>query len=432
MKLRLLLLFQLVPAALWAQEWSFGPKVSLGLNGQTPYRETTIDGNRIGSDMPGEAPGSSFGLFIRYDRPRWYTQAEVNRGRYRLDGFRVDGTGNDAWASTSSTLQHDVRLLGGYKPLPWLRLHAGVGAIRGRYEPDAYFTDRLNSVQQRLSTVQSPAERRELESQLSALTVNEAVRKSYRNLHLEGQAGLGVDIGGLTLDLTYHRTLTPTIDGVTYGGQTYPLQQHYSYYALHLGYRILPVRKYLLAPRKNRAYERMKQDIPFYRNEFHVSGGLLGEDIGSAFIYENRYTRYLKRRLGLTVGLNLMQLFEDSETGFIPKATTTFRVVTGLRVLPLYTRRSTVGLTTGPMLTLERGLRPTSRRGTQTIDGIEYTVTALGSGSRVMETSLGWQTSLDYHFAATDRLLVGPWLRFIGRDFVPDYVTGGVQIGYRF
>ena len=246
--------------------------------------------------------------------------------------------------------------------------------------------------------------------------------------------GVGVDIGGLTLDLAHNRGLSPVLDGIQFQQQRYAIQQRYNYWALSVGYRLFPLKAYLLAPRRrNPAYKRIKQDVPFYRNEFHASVGVLGEDIGSAFIYENRYTRYFTRRVGLATGVNMMRVHQNLETDSPVRLYSSFMLTTGVRLLPLYSRRHTVGITTGPALTHQVGVGLNRSSKPLNVNGQLVNVTDLRNSSRYRGWDLGWQSSIDYQFAVTDRMLVGPWLRLFGEDFIiPDLASAGLQIGYRF
>ena len=206
----------------------------------------------------------------------------------------------------------------------------------------------------------------------------------------------------------------------------YNVNQRGRFLTLQLGYRLFPLKAHTLAPRKNRAYERIRQDIPFYRNEIHVVGGLLAEDFGSAFLYENRYTRYLSRRVGLTAGLNLMRAFETSESGFLPKQFTQTQLITGVRFLPLYSRRHTIGLSAGPTLTYRSGFQINSG-GSQLINGKPLRTVNLSGQSWLNEFRVSAQATVDYNVAATDRIVLGPWLRA-----TPDNAYFGIQAGYRF
>lgn len=413
----------------WAQEWSFGPKVYAGINKQ---RATTGDQVQIGnatlsSANYGDAIGNSAGVFARYDRPRWYAQAEGMYGTYSLTNATVINVGGGS-AIYPGIRRTDTRLIAGFKPLPWLRLNAGLATAFNQPKPNSYASliktfDGYNPT--------TPSDKERTERQLEEYRISEAVYNSYKKTNLEGQLGIGADVGGLTLDLIYAQNLTPAVDGVTVQNQTYAFKQNYGYWALGVGYKLFPVKRHLLAPRKNRAYERIKQDIPFYQNEFHVAAGLLAEDIGTQSVYENRYARYLTRRLGITGSLTFSRNFLDNNDSYRGNATNQFALLAGVRFLPLYSRRHTIGLTTGPMLTYTDGLQNSYSR--QTVNGQPLNYLYLTQNSSVNDLSLGWHSSIDYNFAVTDRLIVGPWFRVIGNNLLSaDYGNFGIQAGYRF
>lgn len=412
-----------------AQEWSFGPKVSFGLSStRTQGQQVQINSIVVTTTDYGDAVGTSFGAFARYDWPRWYAQADVTRGRYSMTSIFVSG-GAGGSALYSDARRTDARLIAGYKLLPWLRLNVGLAGARNNWETGDY-VNAIRIAERQIE--QFPTEREQYLKQIEQYRISDAVQNSYKRTVLEGQAGIGVDVGGLMIDLTYAKGLSPVLEAVAYQGKSYPLRQQHGYWSLALGYRLLPLKRHLLAPRKNRAYERIKQDIPFYRNEFHLVGGLLGEDIGSQFIYENRYTRYFKRRLGLSVGLNFTREFMGSNDMYgQARSSDAISLLAGIRFLPLYSRRHTIGLTTGPMLTYIDELYATG--GGLTVDGQYVSYLNLTSNSVDRRLQTGWHSSVDYQFAVTDRLIAGSWLRVLGQSFIiPDYATFGIQAGYRF
>lgn len=417
-------LLTLISGSVWAQAWSFGPKVTLGLSSRPPVSQVQV-GEVLATvgGRSGDATASGFGAFARYDRPRWYGQIEASRLRSWALGYYVSSTGL-GFSGGLPRKRIDARLLSGYKPLPWLRVNAGLGIVRYTTNLSRTYQSSIDNAE-RLA-VEFPESRDRYLAQALGYEVAQALENSVQRNGLEGQLGVGVDIGGLTVDLTHSSTLTPLINGVTVRDQSYALRQQSNLWALQVGYRLFPLKAHLLAPRKNRAYERLKRDIPFYRNEFHVSAGLLGEDIGSAFIYENRYTRYITRRFGVTGGLNLMRTYETFDNGFLPNQFTQVQLVTGLRVLPLYSRRHTIGLSLGPMLTYESGFNVSSG-GSRLVNGQYVNSVNFSQNSRTNRLAADVQATLDYHFAATDRLIVGPWLRATS-----DYAYFGVQAGYRF
>lgn len=428
----IVLLLWLLAIPAWAQSWTFGPRLELQLSSSGQLDEVRIGDYRLSSN---NISGSRefLGGFARYDQERWYAQAEYLRSSFSANSFR-QGPGVGGSGHYLDARRQDIRVGAGVKPLPWLRL--GGGLTYARYNWEQSEDERgYESVRQQLLTEQNPIFIGRLQEQLPYYDTGRQIDAAYRRSNVEGRLGVGVDIGGLTLDLTYNRSLTPIIDGITVDGASYAARHDYSYTTLSFGYRLFPLKAHLLSPRKrNPAYERIKRDIPFYRNELHVAAGLLGEGIGSAFIYENRYTRYLTRRFGLTVGANMMRVHQDFSSSSLPRLYSSFMLTTGIRLLPLYSPRHTIGLTTGPTITHRVGVGLSSGYlDPRNVNGQLVNVTDLRNGSRYRGWDLGWQSQVDYQFAATDRLLIGPWLRVLGQDFiVPDYASAGLQIGYRF
>ena len=427
------LIFLLIVATspVWAQEWSFGPKVYFGLDkSRMISSQVQLGANQITAANYGDATGYSLGAFARYDRLHWYVQGELMQGKYSLINSTLSGTAG-GFATYPSTTRSDVRLLLGGKLLPWLRLSAGLTTSLNKWKQVDY-TSTIRAYQEVIA--QHPANQERYAGEIEQYQVAQALQSSYKRTTLEGLLGIGTDIGGLTVDLTYAHSLTPAINEITYQNQTYTYKQPFGYWSLGIGYKLFPIKRHLLAARKNRAYDRIKQDIPFYRNEFHIGIGLSADDIGSQFIYENRYTRYFSRRVGLTTGLSFSHSSSSTDDlyGSLPM-TNEFRLLTGIRWLPLYSRRHTIGLTTGPLLQYTDRLGASS--GAQNIaDGQVVRYINLHRDASVHQFSAGWHTSVDYQFALTDRLITGPWLRVLSQSilFSPDYAQFGVQAGYRF
>ncbi|MCY7357861.1 MAG: hypothetical protein LH609_10405 [Rudanella sp.] len=409
----------------FGQEWSFGPRINFPKSLNSTL--TTVEVTQITLSLGGanQSPPVQWGAFARYDNLRFFALGEATIGKFsQISYINTAGVGFSAGFTNRMV---GLNVQAGAKVLPWLRLFGGLGYQHQNWDNNTW-NRQADEYQKRLDD-QKPPNFYETEYR-DRIRINRlfgATGNAYRPNILTGQAGLGVDIGGLTVDLAYRQSLTPLLDGIPTATGTLLARQHFGSYVLTVGYRLFPLRSHLLALRQNKAYERVKRDIPSYRNEFHGSVGLLGEDIGSAFIYENRYTRYLKRRFGLMAGLNVMRLYEDFETGFLPKHYNAYQLVTGVRILPLYSRRHTIGFSAGPTLTYESGIRSSSG-GSRTINGITYRTVNWRDYSRQEGVKINFQVMLDYHFAATDRLILGPWLRINGRD----YGSFGVQTGYRF
>jgi len=420
-----------------AQEWSFGPKAYLGLS-----RTLTVGDNAvlpigtIATVADGDQAGSGLGVFARYDRPRWYAEFNAIRGGSSFANLSVTSSlgGGPIYARAR---RNDLRLIAGYKPLPWLRLSAGVVGGVNKWEQRDYTAD-INRLEAQAQAEQNQSVREYWQGQANQYRLNTIASAGLKRNLLEAQLGIGTDIGGFTLDLTYNPGLSPSVDGVDYQQRTYAIQQRYAFWSLGVGYKLFPLKSHLLAPRKNKAYARIQRDIPFIRNEFSVGVGLLAEDLGSEFIYENRYTRYISPRFGLTAalsfqrGLSGFQAYDpanlNSTNGFA--AMNMISLLPGARVLLLYSRHHRIGLGVGAQLSYTDGIRPTGNTvRTVTINGKPTTVSTVNitADSRQNEFQVAPMANLDYQFLPTDRLFVGPWLRA-----TPDFGSFGLQAGYRF
>lgn len=419
----LLILASIKPG--FGQEWSFGPRINFPMSLNSTLTTVEVSQTTLSLGGTNQRSPVQWGAFARYDRPKFFALGEATIGKFsQISYINTAGMGFSV-GFTNRLVGLNVQA--GAKVLPWLQVLGGLGYQHQNWSNNTW-TSQADEFQKRLDDLKLPSPyETEYRDRIRMYRLLGVTGNAYRTNILTGQAGLGVDIGGLTVDMAYRKSLTPILDGIPTTTGTLPARQHFGSYVLTFGYRLLPLKSHLLALRKNKAYERVKRDIPFYRNEFHGSVGLLGEDIGSAFIYENRYTRYLKRRLGLMAGLNVMRLYEDFESGYLTNHYNAYQFITGVRFLPLYSRRHTIGLSAGPTLTYETGIQ-TALGGGRTINGVTYKTVNWRSYSHQNRVSINFQVTLDYHFAATDRLILGPWLRINGRD----YSSFGVQAGYRF
>lgn len=418
-----------------AQEWSFGPKAYLGLSRVlTVGDEAVLPIGSLVTVGDGDATVSGLGVFARYDRPHWYAELDAIQGKSYAANLTVQSASGSG-PQYASARRYDARLLVGFKPLPWFRLSAGLVGVANNWNNRDY-TGEISRLEARAQAEQNSSSRERWQAEANNYRLSEVAGKALKQNVLEAQAGIGVDVGGLTLDVTYNPGLSPVVDGATYLGRTYAIQQRYAFWSLGVGYKLFPLKSHLLAPRKNKAYTRIQRDIPFIRNEFHVSLGILFEDLNSAFIYENRYTRYVRPRFGLTAGLTYMRglsgyesvVSEFETNGF--SATNTISLLAGARVLPLYSRHHRIGLTLGAQLSYAGGsVSSGSSARTVTINGQTTVIRPvnLTANSRKDVFQIGPQGSIDYQFLPTDRLTIGPWLRA-----TPDFGSYGLQLGYRF
>ena len=423
------LILVLIGLSALGQTWTAGPKVAFGLSTSAQGDELRVGDNAIRLTTTTISSPTLFGGFVRYDRPYWYGQAEGLFGKIGMGSVRSNtllGGGSDFINGKRA----DARLLAGVKPLPWLRLYAGAGYSRVNWTIPDYDSEIAFDEQ---AALERPQAAQIWLARADFARFNKAADQSYQRNIVMGQAGLGIDVHGVMVDLTYSQNLTPLLDGIVVNNTTYRARQQYQNLALSIGYRLLPTKAFLTGSRKsNRAYQRVKRDIPFYRNEVHALVGVTTDDFGRDFHYENRYTRYLNRRIGLAAGLLLARSFSGTgENVFLPSIKTAYSLMTGVRFLPLYSRLHTVGITTGPTLTYEQLTGASSgRRSLQ--NGQVISAINLRDDSSRERVFVGWQTLLDYNVAITDRLIAGPWLRLFGESVIPDHASVGIQAGYRF
>lgn len=416
-------------SAAQAQPWSGGIRFDITTGATKRGNQFSLVNVPYSSNdySSADADGLRIGGFVRYDRSKWLAQAELTTGGIGLD-IRGSASRIGTIDATASGNRTALGLTGGYKPAPWLRLQAGLGLSRIAWgntrtaELLAQFQDRLGS--------EDPRAREFTQAYIDAYTGKLAIESSLRTTQLTGHYGVGLDLGGFTIDVSRTEGLTPLLDGVVVNGQQVDARLNYGYTSLNVGYRIFPFKKFLLAPRKsNRAYQKLKSEIPFYKNEFQVGLGLLAEDIGTGLVYENRYTRYLARRFGITGILGAARTAytrPDDPNRF--KTYTAFHGAITARALPLYTRRHQISLSAG-LNVLHVTPRYAAGSAYPNVDGQgnTYAITNVYPA----KTGVGWQWQFDYQIALTDHIPIGVWLRSVTNPAF-SYAYIGIQSGYRF
>ncbi|RRA98874.1 hypothetical protein [Larkinella rosea] len=409
-------------------QFTAGLKGTLITSIKSPRFFAKVNGYEVFESNSGDGKGSAWGPFVRYDFPRWYAQIEASKGQYSPPGL----TASSPTYSSGTYMRfkrQDARLIIGYKPLPWLRVNAGVVGVRNRYQYPLSNDSYIKYLQEQI--LQYPDRIDSYKDNLEVARILAAVQTSYQLSLTEGQVGVGADVGGFTFDLTYNRSLSPIVDGIYYQGKPYTIGQHYSFWSISAGYRLLPLKTFLLQPRKNRrTYERIKKTIPYYRNEVSAGLGITSDDFGGAWIYENRYTRYVHRRFGLTAIAGLVRSFEDYSQ-FLPQAQVGYQLSTLIRGLPLYTRRHHLGLSAGRVFTFVSGFKPSYGSGYNRNGQLYLQTINVTSNNRFEKQGRGVQFQVDYEFLPTDHLAAGTWFRF-QKSEVLRYAAMGFQIGYRF
>lgn len=414
-----------------AQQWSGGLKVELPTGASKTGNAFTFNTSQFVMNYPSSSDADRPRLmgFVRYDKRDWLLQADLSQGTFSI-ARQLQSNGG-----ASITGYHGKRyalvIQGAYKPAPWLRLQGGLGLNKHTWDTD-YLENGIVQAQKRLNANDGVNQTSLKNDQLAVADAqNELlVAQSYRTMQLTGHYGVGIDLGGLTIDVSRTEGITPLLDGVVANGQTIDAKQNYGYTALSIGYRLFPLKKFVLATDNNKTYQKLKAEIPVYRNEFSVGLGIIGEDIGTGITYENRYTRYVSRRFGITgiVGATRTAYASPLRPNTM-KAFTDFQFSALLRTLPLYTRRHQIGLSFGlNVIAASAGLTTYESIYYSNVPGQNQPLPAARLVERPAKTYVGGQWQFDYQYAITDHIPMGVWLR----NNAAGFANFGIQAGYRF
>ncbi|GGD77735.1 hypothetical protein GCM10011514_47090 [Emticicia aquatilis] len=395
-------------------------------------------------------PNGSGGVFARVDKGKNVFSVELNHSWQTVKAVMIGP--NELGFPEYDLMFVNPRLGYSYKPLPWLRLNAGLGANL-YYEPKFQVNQRLKNELNRAEYFatslkqyenDNSANGQQMKQMLLGQQKVEAISNSYfkaiRKVYFDARLGVGVDFGGFMIDLNYNRTLTPIIQDIDYNGQASPLNLQYDYLSLSVGYRILPIRKFLLPPRKNKTYEKIQSEIPFYKNEVNFLFGKQSENKNSLNIYESSYTRYLLKRVGVTIGINTIQspLSATDNDGLpnigIQNAITVFSEA---KFLPLYTKKHRIGLAAGINYIRYEGLEGTTYLITSdNIPAIYQPIFQPIFQPLLIpkKSSFGYQFTVDYNYLLTKRIPIGGWLRANSNKMnrYGDFIALGIKTGYLF
>jgi hypothetical protein len=212
------------------------------------YGRTEVAGTQIYNTGSGFMDGLRWSGFARLERKRWLGQAElayaynlgVSNDVLAVNNMHNYSTDKSRWMMMGASPQaRQVELLvtGGYKPLHWLRLSAGLGVWRvwaKNNEPLVLHDE--NAVPETRLAVRGHNEQNEF---------TYAIRHSLSPWVLTRQFGLGVDLWKhVSLDLVYDRSLTPVSKHLAYQGQQYVFRQQSDRFVVSVGYRFIRHRKY--------------------------------------------------------------------------------------------------------------------------------------------------------------------------------------------
>ena len=433
-----------------AQELTFGVKSFSPLGDGTSYTMQPLLDFRNGIFFSNQQVSlrTSVGVFARIDRKKSTLSAELDFNRHYLSKYVSSARDGGGYFDNFNLI--NPRIGYGYKPLPWLRLNASLGVnFISNLKSDGYYYGRneLEFIQKQLKTYENDITgngKYQLEywqTQLAKYEAQSSFGDAFNKVHFDTRLSVGFDAGGFMIDFNYNRSLSPLVSDINFKNNTIPFSFQYDYISLSVGYRILPLRKFLLAPRKNRTYEKQQSEIPFYKNEVSFMLGKEGEDINSKTLYENSYTRYLRKRLGVTVGINTMQpsLVAKSWGNYQNIGLqNTIAFYSEIKFLPLYLKKHRIGIAGGISLRTYEGLRGGENQNITPTGTYIYPVRFYRSDSRNFGQNkrgiLGFQFTSDYNYLLTKRVLMGGWLRgnFHTNTYTEDFVTFGIKTGYLF
>ncbi len=446
-----LVVFFLFFSSVHAQELTFGVKTYSPLGDGTAYTkgQPVLDfRNGVFLTNPQVSLRTSAGVFARIDRKKSTLSAELNFNRQYLSKYVFSTQGGGGYPDRFNLI--NPRIGYAYKPLPWLRLNASLGVnfiTNSKTDGYGYGINRLGFIQNQLITYgndTTPNGKYQLDywqTELAKYEIQSSFNDAFNKIHFDTRLGVGFDAGGFMIDFNYHRSLSPLVGDINFKNNTVPFSFQYDYVSLSFGYRILPLRKFLLAPRKNKTYEKQQSEIPFYRNEVSFMLGKESEDINSKTLYENSYTRYLRKRLGVTVGINTMQ------PSLVAKSWGSFQNIglqnsiafyTEIKFLPLYSKKHRIGVAGGSSLMIFEGLRGGESQNITSTGTYIYPVSFYNDDTRSFRQNrksiLGFQFTSSYDYLLTKRMLMGGWLRgnFHGNSNAGNFITFGIKTGYLF
>lgn len=446
-----LLIFLLAISSVHAQELTVGVRMNSPLGDGSSYADgQPILGFKNGIYFTNVQASlrTSGGIFARIDRKKSTFSAELNLNRYYLSKYVSSARNSGAYPNRFGLI--NPRIGYAYKPLPWLRLNASLGVnFMTNQKTDGYYYggSELESIQKQLKIYENDLtgngkyQNEYWQEELTKYEARSSFTDAFNKIHLDTRLGVGFDAGGFMIDFNYHRSLSPLVGDINFKNDNIPFGFQYDYFSLSIGYRILPLRKFLLAPRKNKTYEKQQSEIPFYKNEVSFMLGKEGEDMNSKTLYENSYTRYLRKRLGVSVGINTMQpsLVADSWRNYLNIGLqNTIAFYTEIKFLPLYLKKHRIGTAGGLNLITYEGLRGGQGQNITPSGTYVYPVYFNQSDSKNFgqnrRSFFGFQFTADYNYLLTKRMLMGGWLRgnFHANSNTGNFVTFGIKTGYLF
>lgn len=440
-----LLIFLLTISSVHAQELTVGVKGDFSLTDMGKSNSTSIFSRVILQDLE-SSPKQTVGVFARVDKRKHIFQGELNHTWGDMSNYASSSFGGGGYSRDLTFIS--PRITYSYKLFPWFRMNLGVGtnflyeskfSKKQRIEEENRVFANLDSQFKQYENDNSEQGRYVREfiiSQRNTFSVINAFNKSPNKVNFDARVGVGVDVGGFMIDLNYNRSLTPIVSNLEFNGQTNPIRLNSNYLSLSVGYRILPIRKFILAPKKNKTYEKIQSEIPFYKNEVNFLFGKQMEDANSLNTYESSYTRYLLKRVGITLGVNTIQSpLYTTNVQNLPNIgiQNSIAVFSELKILPLYNKKHRIGISAGINFMKYEGIEGNTGLSTLQDGSIIYPV-YLQYSVVPKKSSLGYQATADYNYLLTKRIAIGAWLRtnVNYKTSYGTYASLGIKTGYLF
>lgn len=440
-----LLIFLLAISSVHAQELTVGLKGDFNLL-DVKESNSSSSFNRISLLNLKSSPRQTVGVFARLDKRKHSFQGELNHTWANMSNYASSFFGGGGYSRDLTFIS--PRITYSYKLFPWFRVNLGVGT-NFLYESTFSKKQRIGEENRTLSNLDNQFKQYEndnsergkymreyLISQQNLFRVLSTFNNSPNKVHFDARLGIGVDAGGFMIDFNYNRSLTPIVSSLEFNGQSNPIKLNSNYLSLSVGYRILPIRKFILAPKKNKTYEKIQSEIPFYKNEVSFLFGKQMEDANSLNTYESSYTRYLLKRVGITLGVNTIQSpLYTTNIQNLPNIgiQNSIAIFSELKLLPLYTKKHRIGIAAGVNFMKYEGIEGNTGLSTLQDGSIIYPV-YLQYSVVPKKSSLGYQATTDYNYLLTKRIAIGAWLRtnVNYKNGYGTYASLGIKTGYLF
>jgi hypothetical protein len=369
----------------------------------------------------------SMGVFVRKDFKKSMALLEINQNAINIGHFYFASDNPYSVYTNRRVGMLNLELLYGYKPMPWLRLNAGLGVnfSTKTFRPDEQFyygsKKRIFDADLNANVYVDDFSAEGIEKYQTAKIdqVKNEVFSSYyaaiNKSHLNAKLGIGFDIGGFMIDLNYTKSMSPIIGNIDFKGEVFKNKSNYDYFSLNVGYRFLPIKKFLVKPSDNATLKKIKSEIKYQKNEVSFNFGKSISWWGQSSHYENAYTHFFANRLGIGFGINkssqsLKNYFINYQLYGLQQ---TLGAFTELKYLALYTKKHRIGLAGGLNIKHSTGFQLNN----QEIDPdiLRFSKQKVPFTSVYSNVSkpfgFGVQATANYIFLITDHIGIGAWYR---------------------